>query len=182
MAKVSGPLMSMDASGSYGGTLVFGKWKGRNTVRQLVTPSNPQSAGQQAARNRTRVTGAIQSWVNGTLTKAPTQTVTDKERIKLATPGGQAWNGYLTKTVIGAGGLTYTQATAAHAALAPAEKLAWNTEAESLSPGFSLVNQVGEGGVSETPLTAGEVFFIYQFALSQIGLAATPGAVPPNYT
>ena len=38
--------MSMDAAGAFGGTLVFGKWKGRNTVRQLVTPSNPQKAGQ----------------------------------------------------------------------------------------------------------------------------------------
>ena len=53
MAKVTGPLMSMDAAGAFGGTLVFGKWKGRNTVRQLVTPSDPQKAGQTAARNRT---------------------------------------------------------------------------------------------------------------------------------
>ena len=71
MAKVTGPLMSMDAAGAFGGTLVFGKWKGRNTVRQLVTPSNPQTAGQTTARNRTRVTGAMQNWVNTTTMKAP---------------------------------------------------------------------------------------------------------------
>lgn len=182
MAKVTGPLHSLDASGKFGGSLVFGKWKGRNTVRQLVTPSNPQSAGQQAARNRTRVTGAIQSWVNGTLNLAPTQTLTDKERLKLATPGGQAWNGFLTKTVIGAGGLTYTAAVAAYAALTAPQKEAWDTEAGSLSPSLSLVNQVGEGGVAETPISAGEVFFIYQYALSSIGLAAVPGGTPPNYT
>ena len=51
MAKVSGPLMSMDASGKFGGALVFSKWKGRNVVRQLVIPGNPNSAGQEAARN-----------------------------------------------------------------------------------------------------------------------------------
>ena len=45
--------MSMNAAGAFAGTLVFGKWKGRNTVRQCVTPSNPQTAGQTTARNRT---------------------------------------------------------------------------------------------------------------------------------
>ena len=33
MAKTTGPLFSMDASGKFGGALVFGKWKGRNVVR-----------------------------------------------------------------------------------------------------------------------------------------------------
>lgn len=51
--------------------LVFGNWKGRNTVRQLVTPSNPQTAGKTTARKRTRVTGAMQNWVNTTTMKAP---------------------------------------------------------------------------------------------------------------
>lgn len=181
MAKVSGPLMSMDASGSYAGNLVFGKWKGRNTVRQLVTPSNPQTAGQQAARNRTRVTGAIQSWVNRTTLKAPTQTLTDQDRIKGVTPGGQAWNGYLTKSVIGAGGLTYTDAEDAFAALTAPQKEAWGTAAAALTPPLSDVNQVGEGGVAATPLDAGAVFFIYQYALSKIGLASVPGGTPPTY-
>ena len=94
MAKVSGPLMSMDASGKFGGALVFSKWKGRNVVRQLVIPGNPNSAGQEAARNRTRVTGALQSWVNSTTMTAAGQTLTDKARIKAVTPGGFAWNGF----------------------------------------------------------------------------------------
>lgn len=42
--------MSFDASGSLGGAVVFSKWKGRPYVRQLVTPSNPQSASQMATR------------------------------------------------------------------------------------------------------------------------------------
>jgi hypothetical protein len=42
--------MSLDASGSIAGTIVFSKWKGRNYVRQLVTPSNPQSALQTSTR------------------------------------------------------------------------------------------------------------------------------------
>jgi len=42
--------MSVDASGSYGKAMVFAKWKGRNYVRQLVTPLNPKSAAQTGVR------------------------------------------------------------------------------------------------------------------------------------
>lgn len=50
MVKVAGPLMSMDASGSLADSITFSKWKGRNYVRQLVTPSNPRSASQTGMR------------------------------------------------------------------------------------------------------------------------------------
>jgi len=50
MVKVSGPAMSMDASGKLGGALVFSKWKGRPYVRSLVTPANPKSAKQLSVR------------------------------------------------------------------------------------------------------------------------------------
>jgi hypothetical protein len=50
MARLSGPLMSVDASGKFGGAMVFSKWKGRNYARQLVTPKNPRSAKQTGVR------------------------------------------------------------------------------------------------------------------------------------
>jgi hypothetical protein len=50
MARVSGPLLSLDASGKIGGTMVASKWKGRNYMRQLVIPKNPKSAGQLGVR------------------------------------------------------------------------------------------------------------------------------------
>ena len=50
MAKVTGPLMSLDASGTVAKTTTFSKWKGRNYVRHRVIPRNPQSAGQVATR------------------------------------------------------------------------------------------------------------------------------------
>jgi hypothetical protein len=50
MVKVSAPAMSLDASGSLAGALVFSKWKGRNYVRQLITPSNPKSGPQIGVR------------------------------------------------------------------------------------------------------------------------------------
>ena len=38
--------MSLDARGKLGGCLVFMGWKGIKTVRQWLTPANPQSIGQ----------------------------------------------------------------------------------------------------------------------------------------
>lgn len=181
MAKVKGALFSMDASGAYAGALVFTKWKGRQVVRQLVTPSNPRSSGQETARNRVRVTGAIQKWVNATTLKQSGQTQTDKQRIMAATPGGYAWNGYLNEVIIGAGGITYAAAVTAWNALQAAEKTAWTTAAEALTPAMTAVVQMLEGGIPTTNLPAGEVFFIYQYGLSTISLAPTPTATPPTY-
>jgi hypothetical protein len=181
MAKVSGALFSMEASGAYGGSLVFAKWKGRQYCRQLVIPANPHAADQETARNRLRVTGAIQKWVNTTTMKENGQTDTDKTRIIAKTPGGYAWNGFLVDTIIGKGGLTYDAAQTAYAALQAGEKTAWDTAAAGLDPAISAVYQTTTGGGSTTALSAGETFFIYRYGLSQMGLATTPGAVPPTY-
>ncbi len=67
MARVNGPLMSLDASGSLGGTVVFSKWKGRPYVRQLVKPSNPRSGGQISVRAALKF--LAQNWAGITLTK-----------------------------------------------------------------------------------------------------------------
>ena len=59
MAVVKGPAMSLDASGSIGGAITFSKWKGRNYVRQLVTPANPKSGGQTGFRASMRFLSQI---------------------------------------------------------------------------------------------------------------------------
>ena len=60
MAKVDGPLLSLDASGSVGGAMTFSKWKGRNYVRQKTKPANPQTAGQTT--QRTAFSNAVAGW------------------------------------------------------------------------------------------------------------------------
>jgi len=60
MAKVKGPLMSMDARGQIGKTLVFLGWKGIKDVRTYVIPSNPKSDGQVAQRGL--LTAAVGFW------------------------------------------------------------------------------------------------------------------------
>lgn len=50
MARITlAPIVS-DVAGKIAGT-VFSRWKGRNYIRKLVTPANPQSAAQTAQRN-----------------------------------------------------------------------------------------------------------------------------------
>lgn len=50
MVRVTGPMMSLSASGTIGGTLTFANWKGRAYARQRVNPKNPKSAAQLGVR------------------------------------------------------------------------------------------------------------------------------------
>lgn len=50
MARTTGPLMSIAASGSYAKTLVFASWKGRSYVRERVIPLNPKTSKQTGVR------------------------------------------------------------------------------------------------------------------------------------
>lgn len=48
--KVTGPMFSLEASGTVGGVITASKWKGRAYFRTRVTPANPRSAQQTAQR------------------------------------------------------------------------------------------------------------------------------------
>ena len=50
MAKLHGPLFSLDARGQLGKTLVYSIWKGLNYARKYAIPSNPNTAAQQTIR------------------------------------------------------------------------------------------------------------------------------------
>lgn len=62
MVRVQAPAMSLEASGSLGGAIVFSKWKGRPYVRELVKPANPRSGGQVGMRAMLRFLS--QDWEN----------------------------------------------------------------------------------------------------------------------
>lgn len=51
MVKVTGPMMSVTASGKFGKVMVFAIWKGIAYVRMLVTPANPNTDSQIAFRS-----------------------------------------------------------------------------------------------------------------------------------
>ncbi len=60
MAKLTAPLMSLDARGQIGKTLVFIGWKGIKSVRQFVVPANPNSVAQQA--QRLVISNCVKGW------------------------------------------------------------------------------------------------------------------------
>lgn len=181
MAKVSGPLMSMGASGKFGGAMVFASRLGQSVVRQLVTPGNPMSAGQETARNIVRATGTMQRFVNMAITKGSGRTVTDKAMLKTNTPTGQTWNSYMVKVVTGTNAATYTAGSVAFSALTAPQKTAWDAAAAALVPVIQAVPQKAAGGATAPSLTGGQVWFSYQYGLHSAGLAPVPGAVPPTY-
>jgi hypothetical protein len=64
MAKVTGPLFSLDARQSIGKAITYSIWKGINYVRRLVVPQNPQSTCQVVIRKV--ISRATVGWKNGT--------------------------------------------------------------------------------------------------------------------
>jgi hypothetical protein len=50
MAVVTGPLMSLTASGTIANTITYGDWKGIKYARTRVIPANPQSVEQTKTR------------------------------------------------------------------------------------------------------------------------------------
>jgi len=60
VAKVKGPLFSIDARGQIAQAMVFGGWKGIPWVREHFIPQNPDTAAQQAVR--LMFTQAVDAW------------------------------------------------------------------------------------------------------------------------
>lgn len=60
MAKLRLPLLSLEARGALGESIVFFPWKGINAARKYVIPSNPKTAAQNTQRDYvTRIVARI---------------------------------------------------------------------------------------------------------------------------
>lgn len=70
MAKVTGGLLSLGATGTIGESITFGSWKGVKYARQRVIPANPRSTGQVNNRNLFTNGGNIYK-LAGSLLRAP---------------------------------------------------------------------------------------------------------------
>lgn len=180
MAKTTGPLFSLEASGTVGHVVTYSRWKGRSYVRRRVIPLNPFETDQVAARNRIRAFGNIQTWINHETYMSPTLTSRDELKIRAITPDDQAWNGFLVASGIGENADVYTAAQALWGTLS-ANHAAWDTAADEMHLPIQPASQGAAGGGPATALTSGNVFFLARYALYAMGLAAIPGAVPPTY-
>lgn len=183
MAKVTGPLMSFDASGTIGNTLTFAKWVGRAYVRRYVIPSNPQTLAQEETRNAFSALGKATSWAGSTTQTGAGRSLTDAAAIQAIAPSDQRWNGFIVSQMAQTSLAAYEDAVAAYDALNTTAKTAWDTAAAGLSPAMQPAPQRLAGGGSDTPLPNGQVFFIWQYALYVVGIASTvPSATPPTYS
>lgn len=91
MAKVTGPLLSLDASGSVASTITFSRWKGINYVRQRVIPTYSNTFKQIAVRNL--ITDASQAWKAGSTVGTIILNATYKAAFNLAA-SGMAMSGF----------------------------------------------------------------------------------------
>lgn len=62
MVRLKGPCMSIDASGTLAGAIVFSNWKGRSLARRHAVPANPRSGGQLSVRAMMQFLS--QQWAN----------------------------------------------------------------------------------------------------------------------
>lgn len=104
MAKVTGPLFSLDARNAIGKAIVYSYWRGIQYVRARVIPANPKSAGQQAIRSL--ITDASTAWSAKT---SPIDTAYQTAYNNAA--AGQSYSGfnlYIKDCVGKNGGSSYT--------------------------------------------------------------------------
>ena len=181
MAKTTGPLFSLEASGTIAKTITYSRWKGRPYTRVRVIPLNPYHVDQVAARNRIRGMAKGMHWANVTAMKLDGELFTDEVRIRAITPDGFAWNGYLVDMGIGPGAAHWLEADIAYGALAPGEKTAWDAAADALVPPIPECPVGAPGGGYGESYSSGCVFWFYMYALYKMDLYTLPSAVPPVY-
>ncbi len=100
MAKVTGPLFSMGASGKLGDAIVYFAWKGINVVREYIIPVNKESSGQGDRRimfgGQGRACGEILPRPGFPTVSAFAQQLIDLQLI----PGGQTKQSFLVKYIL----------------------------------------------------------------------------------
>lgn len=157
MAKVSGPLLSLDARGKIGGAIVFSGWKGIQTVRQLVTPANPRSADQLVTRAKLAVAGKA--------TKVTEYNSSFADYMRTIAPNGQSWASYIQKDLLGANFANINAAITAY-----------NDGGNSTEKGYidAAAADIGVEGVDLTSIggttyTAGQVLCALYMAAYRLG-------------
>jgi len=96
MAKVDGPLFSLEAKGKVGDALVYFPWKGRHAVRRWLVPTNPRDVDQKLIRQKLASLGHVLAAMVTPSTAVPNGAAAVVE-IKTLTPATQIWNAYLVK-------------------------------------------------------------------------------------
>lgn len=145
MAKVVAPLGSFSASGKIGKSLVFFSHLGRNVVRGLVTPANPQTVTQGDNR---LLLGALSRSSKAVV--RPSDWYTDANTV---IPSGQTWVSYMVKNAINIFGKGAVGVAALNAAYVAHTKDAI-FQSQAIAAGLSDLT-ISYAAVGETTITAG---------------------------
>lgn len=167
MARVSGPLMSMSASGKLADAIVFSIWRGNAYVRQWVKPANPQVTLQGNQRQILGGTGRACGKV------AVTSDFNTKLAAKNVIPQGQSKQSYLVSYIMMHYLDTLTKYTAELAAVTAYGGItSWNAGADTLGiTAFDL--SYGAAGAYSKALGL-TLLYKTQQALAFTGSAYTP--------
>jgi len=160
MAKVTGPLYSMTASGKIADAMVFFSWKGQSVVRQWLIPKNLKSEDQGDQRQIIggigRACGAVK----------PTSGYETKLNVAVNIPNDQTRQSYLVKRIFSAYCSTATAFEAQNTLYeAHAEKAAF--DASALSIGLIVFDVPYKG----TANSFGYGLMLYLLAKNGIDLA-----------
>lgn len=167
MARVTGPLMSMSASGKIANAIVFSIWRGNAYVRQWLKPANPQMTLQ----------GDQRTMLGGTGRACGKVAVTSNFNTKLSAKGvvgsGQSKQSYLVSYILTHYLDTLTNYTAELAAVTAYGGISsWNAGATTLGiTAFDL--GYGAAGTYSKALGLTLLFKVAQ-ALAFTGSAYTP--------
>lgn len=164
--------MSLDASGTVGGTTVFSKWKGRNYVRLRVTPKNLQSNDQAKVRTILGLLGKALSFVGYPTMAHPTTSSALYKAAILNAPAGQSWISYSIKQLIGTAQSTWDSVSTAWGLLTTVAALFETGGSNVGLADFSL--SYGTFGT----ITKGEqLYHIATFAVGSLGCTSFPDGV-----
>jgi len=138
MAKVEGPLMSVEARGKIANAIVFFPWKGRHVVRQWLKPTQPKTVLQGYLRS---ALFAIGKWVRrvGSLSQGDAVNSKVYSLHTAEVPAGMNWNawgcaGFLDRLQSAGTFITgsFTDIVASFSALATDVLTAFQTQATAL--------------------------------------------------
>lgn len=157
MAKTTGPLLSLSASGTIGKALTYKSWKGINVCSIKSSPSNPQTLTQMLNRGFFAAGGKI--------TKKSKLTGLVVTFVKTIVPAGQSWASFFISEVMGTQNINIIASKAAYLLVGNAAiKTMFDTAA--LQAGIEAVNI---DGTSNTQVSAGLSLFAAYTASYRLG-------------
>jgi len=181
MAKVTGPLHSVQAHGALGGTIVFRQTK-NGPVAQKNPPRDkrPQPSRAQYAYIF-RICAVAIHWVNTTNQTLNGNGTRDEDRVRAVKPDHFTWNAWLTHCMVGKRGVNWHAADDITHDWGDTEYEAWDAAADALLPPSPVVANKGSYNPDQEVIANGLVLLHLMFGLAAAGLASVPGATPPTY-